>query len=173
LTGQEVYSASGQSFMRYRYDVFNKNAYPAAMFAAAPDAAAVRQQYQLVAHLGRLLRCAPALASTASARSAGPQDLGQIWFSRPEGDVPPSYVYIELIDRQTGTRYRSNLADHGHVGEPGDGPCGPDRAPRRLSADVRSPRAPSRRARRQRPFAPAAGRCSARPSRSCVGPGSS
>jgi len=25
--------------------------------------------------------------------------------------VPPSYVYIEMNDRQTNTKYKSNLAD--------------------------------------------------------------
>jgi hypothetical protein len=28
-----------------------------------------------------------------------------------EGVIPPSYVYIELNDRQTNTKYKSNLAD--------------------------------------------------------------
>ena len=40
-----------------------------------------------------------------------PQDLGSIWFALEEGVVPPSYIYIELKDRQTNTTYRSNLAD--------------------------------------------------------------
>jgi hypothetical protein len=37
--------------------------------------------------------------------------LGAIWFALPVGTVPPSYVYIEINDRQTNTRLRSNLAD--------------------------------------------------------------
>ena len=36
LIATEPYTANGQEFMRYRYDVFNKDQYPAAMFAAAP-----------------------------------------------------------------------------------------------------------------------------------------
>src|SRR5436305_4719933 len=36
LTGTEAYSVNGKHFIRYRYDVFNKSSYPAAMFAAAP-----------------------------------------------------------------------------------------------------------------------------------------
>jgi len=28
-----------------------------------------------------------------------------------DGVVPPSYVYIEMNDRQTNTKYKSNLAD--------------------------------------------------------------
>ena len=31
MTGQEVYDVRGTTFVRYRYDVFNKDAYPAAM----------------------------------------------------------------------------------------------------------------------------------------------
>jgi hypothetical protein len=34
-----------------------------------------------------------------------------IWFALEEGVVPPSWVYIEMTDRQTGTKYKSNLAD--------------------------------------------------------------
>src|SRR3954468_23363328 len=36
LTGTEFFSTGGQNFIRYRYDVFNKDQYPADMFAAAP-----------------------------------------------------------------------------------------------------------------------------------------
>jgi hypothetical protein len=40
-----------------------------------------------------------------------PADLGLLWFAVEEGVIPPSYVYIELNDRQTNTKYKSNLAD--------------------------------------------------------------
>jgi hypothetical protein len=40
-----------------------------------------------------------------------PENLGRIWFATPEGEIPPSYIYIVIHDRQTNTRYRSNLAD--------------------------------------------------------------
>lgn len=111
LIGVEPYTTSAGTFMRYRYDVFNKSSYPAAMFAAAPA-------------------LPPCGSNTNSSRTwvdffngrtnqriygfcalGSPNNLGQIWFALPEGTVPPSYVYIELIDRQTNTRYRSNLAD--------------------------------------------------------------
>jgi hypothetical protein len=42
---------------------------------------------------------------------SSPADLSSIWFSVEEGVLPPSYVYIELNDRQTNTKYKSNLAD--------------------------------------------------------------
>ena len=40
-----------------------------------------------------------------------PADLGGIWFALEDGVIPPSYVYIEMNDRQTNTKYKSNLAD--------------------------------------------------------------
>jgi hypothetical protein len=40
-----------------------------------------------------------------------PADLEKIWFALEENEIPPSYVYIELNDRQTNTKYKSNLAD--------------------------------------------------------------
>jgi len=40
-----------------------------------------------------------------------PADLNTIWFALEEGIVPPSYVYIEMTDRKTNTKYKSNLAD--------------------------------------------------------------
>jgi hypothetical protein len=110
LTSTEPYVANGQNFMRYRYDVFNKDAYPAAMFAPAPglppcgsNTNSSRTWVDFFDAGGRRLYGFCALGR--------PQDLGQIWFALPEGQLPPSYVYVELNDRQTNTRYRSNLAD--------------------------------------------------------------
>ena len=111
MTGTEPYTTSGGSFIRYRYDVLNKDVYPAAMFAAAPalppcgaNANSARTWVDIFeARTNRRLYGFCALA--------GPQQLGSLWFALPEGQVPPSYIYIELIDRQTNTRYRSNNAD--------------------------------------------------------------
>jgi hypothetical protein len=38
-------------------------------------------------------------------------DLGKIWFALDSTAVPPSWVYIELTDRQTNAKYKSNLAE--------------------------------------------------------------
>lgn len=109
FTGTENYATTGGNYVRYRYDVSNKNSYPAAMFAAAP-------------HLP------PCGANANSSRtwinffnSAGgriygfcalyrPQQLDGLWFGLPVGQAPPASVYIELMDRQTNRRHRSNLA---------------------------------------------------------------
>ena len=111
LTSAVPYQASGQNFIRYSYDVFNKDAYPAAMFAAAPslppcgsNTNASRTWVDF--YDGRTNRRLYGFCALGS-----PSNLGSIWFAMPEGEVPPSYVYIELNDRQTGNKYRSNLAD--------------------------------------------------------------
>lgn len=110
LTSIEPYTASGGSFIRYRYDVLNRSSYPAAMFAAAPglppcgaNANSSRTWVDFFDSRGQRLYGFCALGA--------PDLLGQIWFASPEGAIPPSYIYIELIDRQTNIRYRSNLAD--------------------------------------------------------------
>ena len=111
LTVIEPYTANGQNFMRYRYDVLNKDQYPAAMFAAAPSLPpcgsnpnASRSWIDFFD--GRTNRRLYGFCALNN-----PSGLGQIWFALPEGQIPPSYVYIEITDRQTNTKYRSNLAD--------------------------------------------------------------
>ncbi|MEA3030800.1 MAG: hypothetical protein QOG13_2125 [Sphingomonadales bacterium] len=110
LLGAEYYTVNGTDFVRYRYDVFNKQAYPAAMFAAAPglppcgnNANSSRTWVDIFNSRGQRLYGFCALNN--------PSQLGSIWFALPEGQIPPSYIYIELNDRQTNTKYRSNLAD--------------------------------------------------------------
>ena len=110
ITGLEYYSAGGKNWVRHRYDVFNKDQYPAAMFAPAPslppcgtNTNSSRAWVDFFDSQGKRLYGFCALGS--------PRDLGKIWFAVPEGDVPPSYVYIEIKDRQTNSTYRSNLAD--------------------------------------------------------------
>ena len=110
LTGTEIYQANGKQFVRYRYDVLNKTDYPADFFAAAPalppcgkNTKASRTWVDFYDQNGKRLYGFCALSK--------PADLGSIWFALEDGVVPPSYVYIELTDRQTNTRYKSNLAD--------------------------------------------------------------
>ena len=110
LIGPETFQSSGKTFVRYRYDVFNKDAYPADMFAASPNlppcgqnANASRTWVDLYDQSGKRLYGFCALSK--------PADLNQIYFALEEGVVPPSWIYIELTDRQTNTKYKSNLAD--------------------------------------------------------------
>jgi hypothetical protein len=110
LMGTEFYHANGKDFIRYKYDVLNKDSYPADFFAAAPalppcgkNTKASRTWVDIFDSRGKRLYGFCALGK--------PADLGTIWFALEVDVVPPSYVYIELNDRQTNTKYKSNLAD--------------------------------------------------------------
>ena len=110
LSGMEFYTAGGKDWIRYRFDVLNKDAYAPEMFAVAPglppcgnNASASRSWVDIFDSRGKRLYGFCALGK--------PADLGAIWFALEDGTVPPSYVYIEINDRQTQTKYRSNLAD--------------------------------------------------------------
>lgn len=110
LISTEYYSTGGKNFIRYRYDVLNKDAYPAELFAAAPalppcgaNTKAARTWVDIFDSRGKRLYGFCALSK--------PADLGSIWFAMEEDVIPPSYIYIELNDRQTNTKYKSNLAD--------------------------------------------------------------
>jgi hypothetical protein len=110
MTGMEFYTANGKNWIRYKYDVFNKSEYPAEMFAAAPN----------LAPCGKNTKSSRTWVDIYDSRGARlygfcalskPDDLGGIWFALEEGVIPPSYIYIEMTDRQTNTKYKSNLAD--------------------------------------------------------------
>jgi hypothetical protein len=111
LTGTEYYSTSAGNFVRYRYDVFNKDQYPAAMFAAAPALPPCGSNTNSSRTWVDFFNARTNARIYGFCALNSPSQLGSIWFAMPEGTVPPSYVYIEIIDRQTNTRYRSNNAD--------------------------------------------------------------
>jgi hypothetical protein len=110
LTGTEPFSAGGKDWIRYQYDVLNKADYPAELFAAAPalppcgaNTNSSRTWVDFFDQRGKRLNGFCALGN--------PANLGSIWFAMEEGVIPPSYIYIEMTDRQTNTKYKSNLAD--------------------------------------------------------------
>ena len=110
LMSTEFYSTGGKNFIRYQYDVLNKDAYPNEMFASAPalppcglNTKASRSWVDFFDSRGKRLYGFCALGKAA--------DLSGIWFALEEDVIPPSYVYIEINDRQTNTKYKSNLAD--------------------------------------------------------------
>jgi len=110
FTGQEQHTVSGKEMIRYTFDVFNKDAYPADFFAASPDlpacgtnTKAARTWVDIYNQNGKRLNGFCALGK--------PADLSKIWFALDLETLPPSWVYIELTDRQTNTKYKSNLAE--------------------------------------------------------------
>jgi hypothetical protein len=108
--GPEYVEISGKQMIRYRFDVFNKSEYPQDLFASAPElppcgsnTKASRTWVDIYEQNGKRLNGFCALGK--------PDDLGVIWFALDDSAVPPSWIYIELTDRKTGTKYKSNLAE--------------------------------------------------------------
>ena len=108
--GQEFLTVNGKQVTRYNFDVLNKSEYPNDLFAASPDlppcgtnTKAARTWVDIYDQTGKRLQGFCALGK--------PADLHGIWFSLDSGVVPPSWVYIEMNDRKTNTKYKSNLSD--------------------------------------------------------------
>ena len=110
FTGTENFKLGGKNFTRYHYDVVNKDKYPNEMFAPAPalppcgkNTNSSRTWIDLYDQTGKRLYGFCAISK--------PADLNQIYFALEEGVTPPSWIYIEMNDRQTNTKYKSNLAE--------------------------------------------------------------
>ena len=110
LMDQEHFTQGGKQWTRYLYGVQNYDAYPNEMFAAAPDlppcgnnTKSARTWVDIFDQGGKRLYGFCALSKAA--------DLNKIWFALEEDVIPPSWIYIELNDRKTNTKYKSNLAD--------------------------------------------------------------
>jgi hypothetical protein len=110
LNGQEPFTANRKQWIRYNYFVENSADFPAELFAAAPglppcgtNTRAARTSVDVYDSTGKRLQGFCAFSK--------PGDLSKIWFALEQDEIPPSYVYIELTDRQTNTKYKSNLAE--------------------------------------------------------------
>jgi hypothetical protein len=107
---QEFFEANGKQWTRYRYAVDNQEAYPNDLFAAAPElppcglnTKASRTWVDLYDQSGKRLYGFCALGSR--------DQLDQIWFALERDALPPSWIYIEMTDRKTNSKYKSNLAE--------------------------------------------------------------
>ena len=108
--GAEFVEINGKQITRYRFDVLNKDQYPDDMFAASPalppcgaNTKAARTWIDMYDQSGKRLNGFCALGK--------PADLNGIWFGLESDVLPPSWIYIEMNDRQTNTRYKSNLTE--------------------------------------------------------------
>lgn len=110
LTGTELYETGGKQWKRYKYTVFNAEEYPKELFAAAPDLPpcgannnASRTWVDVYQQDGKRLNSFCAFGK--------PGDLSSLWFALEVDALPPSWIYIELNDRKTNQKYKSNLAE--------------------------------------------------------------
>ncbi len=110
LIGTEAVEANGKQWTRYNYAVHNLADYPNELFAAAPElppcgrnTKASRTWVDLYEQSGKRLNGFCALGSR--------DGLGQIWFALERDTLPTSWIYIEMTDRKTNSKYKSNLAE--------------------------------------------------------------
>ena len=108
--GPEYTTISGKKMTRYNFEVANQDEFPAELFSAAAELPpcgmnknASRTWVDIYDQSGKRLNGFCALGK--------PSDLTHLWFALPEDEVPPSWVYIELTDRKTNLKYKSNLAE--------------------------------------------------------------
>jgi hypothetical protein len=108
--GQSYFETGGKKFTRYTYFVANSKSFPKEMFAASPElppcgknTKSSRTWVDIYDQRGKRLNGFCALTR--------PDDLHGIWFALESDVVPPSYIYIELTDRKTNTKYKSNLVE--------------------------------------------------------------
>lgn len=113
LTSTEIYTANGNDFRRYKFDVTNKALYPAALFAPAPALPPCGNNHNasrtwLDFYEGGTPGAATGRRIYGFCALGAPANLGQIWFALPVDQMPPASVTIVMTDRQTNTRYQSN-----------------------------------------------------------------
>ena len=108
--GQEFYEANGKQWTRYKYSVFNLAEYPNELFAPAPElppcgtnTKASRTWVDIYDERGKRLYGFCALGNR--------DNLGKLWFALETDVIPPSWIYIEMNDRKTNTKYKSNMAE--------------------------------------------------------------
>jgi len=106
----EFFQSGGKQLIRYRFNVENFGVYPKELFAAAPDlppcgnnTKAARTWVDIYDGAGKRLNGFCAFSS--------PDDLNKLWFALDSDVVPPSWVYVELTDRKTNTKYKSALTE--------------------------------------------------------------
>ncbi|HEY0005240.1 MAG TPA: hypothetical protein VGB17_10570 [Pyrinomonadaceae bacterium] len=106
FTGAEYYSANGKQWVRYKYEVDNREAYPDALFAPAPalppcgnNTKASRTWVDIFDSRGKRLYGFCALGSN--------DGLANLWFALEQDEIPPSWIRIVITDRQTGTKVQS------------------------------------------------------------------
>jgi hypothetical protein len=107
---EDYIDAFGNPYTRYRMEVTNRAAYPPDMFAAAPGLPPCGLNTNSSRTWVHIYNAADNSYIYGFCALGTPNNLGLIWFARPQSmpAPPPSSVYIKLIDRQTMIEYTSN-----------------------------------------------------------------
>ena len=108
FTGTENYTVQGNPFTRYKLSITNRAAYPDSLFRPSPDLPPCGQNTNasrtwIDIHNGVNNQRIYGFCDLDSA-----DDLDKLWFGIPQGDSPPSRVYVVLRDRRCGAVYRSD-----------------------------------------------------------------
>jgi hypothetical protein len=109
VTGLRYYESGGREWTRYLFSVENRAEYPDELFAPAPElppcglnTRAARTWVDFYDDKGRRLNGFCALENHDA--------LGELWFALATEVAPPNSVYVELTDRASGNKLKSNLA---------------------------------------------------------------
>lgn len=108
FVGQEDILGEAKNWTRYKLAVTNRAVYPDELFTASPNLPpcgknpkSARTWVDIFEGTGKRIYGFCALTSA--------EDLNNIWFQLPQGQAPPSSVYIVLTDRLTNAIHKSNL----------------------------------------------------------------
>ena len=108
FVGKEKYSSGERTGTRFKLRVVNRGSYPDSLWQPSPDLpacgknkSAARTWIEIFSSPG-----SKRLAGFCALRSS--EDLGQLWFPEPSGEVAPTCVYLAMTDRETRKRYNSN-----------------------------------------------------------------
>ncbi|HXI24874.1 MAG TPA: caspase family protein, partial [Pyrinomonadaceae bacterium] len=109
FAGVESRQSKGKSISRYTFTVLNSEDYPVDLFVASPNlppcgmnSKASRTWVDIFDAGGKRFYGFCALENLRGS--------GNLWFDLSQDVAPPNSIYIELTDRKTGKKYRSNLA---------------------------------------------------------------
>lgn len=104
----EMRTVENNTYVIYNLDVTNYQAYPAEMFAPAPDLPPCGLNTNASRTWVDIYDASSDNRIYGFCGLGSPADLRSIWFGIESGAAQPSQVYIKLMDRATGLTYRSN-----------------------------------------------------------------
>lgn len=108
FTGTENYMVQGNPFTRYKLSVTNRAGYPDSLFRPSPDLPPCGQNPNASRTWVDIYNSDTNQRIYGFCALDSADDLDRLWFALPQGDTPPSSVYVVLRDRRCGGVYQSN-----------------------------------------------------------------